>query len=172
MKASRISLNRHSTANHKGTANGSGAEGGDRAGMRVMAARLVRAVDTLGRLSRTADARPAGARSAWPDMIRESRFAIEATRSVSRARPSPGAIDDLDRLALLLWRLPPRQRQLLWARACGVRWADLRHRHRRSRTTLNRDHQRALAALVAVESTGGSTGESTGGSTGPEQKSA
>jgi len=151
-------------SDRKVMANGSGVEGGDRASMRVMATRLVRAVDTLGRLPRTADARPAGARSAWPEMIRGSRFAIEATRSVARARPSPGAIDDLDRLAMLLWRLPPRQRQLLWARACGVRWADLCHRHRRSRTTLNRDHQRALAALVAAESTGESTE--------PEQKSA
>ena len=148
--------------------NDSGAEGGDRARMRVMAARLVRAVDTLGRLPRGADARPAGTRSAWPEMIRESRFAIEATRSISRARPSPGAIDDLDRLAMLLWELPSRQRQLLWASACGVRWAELCHRHRRSRTTLNRDHQRALAALVVAESTGELTGELTG----PEQKSA
>jgi hypothetical protein len=148
--------------------NDSGAEGGDRASMRVMAARLVRAVDTLGRLPRGADARPAGTRSAWPEMIRESRFAIEATRSISRARASPGAIDDLDRLAMLLWELPSRQRQLLWARACGVRWAELCHRHRRSRTTLNRDHQRALAALVVAESTGELTGELTG----PEQKSA
>jgi len=93
-------------------------------------------------------------------MIRDSRFAIAATRSVSRARPSPAAIDDLDRLAMLLWNLPPRHRELLLARACGVRWAELCHRHRRSRTTLNRDHRRALAALVTVELTG------------PDQKSA
>jgi hypothetical protein len=119
--------------------------------MRSMAARLVRAVDTLGRLPRTAGTRPAGTRSAWPEMIRESRFAIEATRCVTPARPSPSAIDDLDRLAMLLWQLPPHQRQLLWARACGVRWAELCHRRRRSRTTLNRDHRRALAALIAVE---------------------
>ena len=50
----------------------------------AMAARLARAVDTLSRLPATADARPAGTRSAWPEMIRESRFAIEATRRVSR----------------------------------------------------------------------------------------
>jgi len=93
-------------------------------------------------------------------MIRESRVAIAATRSVSGARPSPAAIDDLDRLAMLLWNLPPRHRELLLARACGVRWAELCHRHRRSRTTLNRDHRRALAALVIVELTG------------PDQKSA
>ncbi|MGB2122913.1 MAG: DUF6362 family protein, partial [Candidatus Puniceispirillaceae bacterium] len=88
---------------------------------------------------------------AWPEMVRESRFAIEATRRMTPARPAPAAIDDLDSLAMLLWQLPPHQRQLLWARACGVRWAELCRRHRRSRTTLNRDHRRALMALVTVE---------------------
>lgn len=128
--------------------------GYDGAVLQAMAARLARAVDTLSRLPATADARPASARSAWPEMIRESRFAIEVTRRVSRARPSLAAIDDLDRLAMLLWQVPSHQRQLLWARACGVRWAELCHRHRRSRTTLNRDYRRALTALVAVDIAG------------------
>lgn len=119
--------------------------------VRSMAFRLVRAVDTLGRLPRSADTRPAGLRSAWPEMIRGSRFAIEGTRRSAPARPEPSAIDDLDMLAMSMWRLSPRERQLLWARACGVRWAELCRRHRRSRATLNRDHRRALAALVLVE---------------------
>lgn len=152
MNSSRISSNQNGKANCNGTPDRDSADGGDTAKMRAMAVRLVRAVDTLGRLPRTADTRPAGTRSAWPEMIRESRVAIAATRSVSGARPSPAAIDDLDRLA--------RHRALLWARACGVRWAELCHRHRRSRTTLNRDHRRALAALVTEELTG------------PDQKSA
>ncbi|MEX0503486.1 DUF6362 family protein [Alphaproteobacteria bacterium LSUCC0719] len=118
---------------------------------RAMALRLVRAVDTLDRLPMKADTRPAGTRSAWPEMIRKSRFAIEATRRTMPARPTPTAIDDLDRLAMLMWQLPAYQRQLLWARACGVRWAELCHRYRRSRTTLNRDHRRALLALVLAE---------------------
>lgn len=124
---------------------------GEAAQARVMAMRLVRAVDTLGRLPRTADICPVGTRSARPEMVRESRFAIEATRRMTPARPALAAIDDLDSLAMLLWQLPPHQRQLLWARACGVRWAELCRRHRRSRTTLNRDHRRALMALVTVE---------------------
>ena len=119
-----------------------------------MASRLVRAVDTLGRLPRSADTHPAGLRSAWPEMIRVSRFVIEGTRRSAPGRPDPLAIDDLDLLAMLMWRLSPRERQLLWARACGVRWAELCRRHRRSRTTLNRDHQRALEALVLAERSG------------------
>ena len=123
----------------------------DTEALRQIATRLVRAVDTLGRLPRAADIRPAGTRSAWPEMIRASRFVVETTRHVPAARPSPAAIDDLDRLAMLMWRLAPHQRQLLWARACGARWAELCRRHRRSRTTLNRDHRRALAALLLAE---------------------
>ena len=52
---------------------------------------------------------------------------------------------------MLMWRVTPRQRQLLWARACGVRWAELCQRQRRSRTTLFRDHRMALAALARAE---------------------
>ena len=52
---------------------------------------------------------------------------------------------------MLMWRLTPRQRQLLWARAFGVRWAELCQRQRRSRTTLFRDHRMALMALARAE---------------------
>ena len=119
---------------------------------RHMAARLERAVDTLARLPRDSGTLPAGVRSAWPEMIRGSRFAVGQTRRESRACPAPEAIDDLDRVARLLWRVEPHQRRLLWARACGVRWAELCRRARRSRTTLTRDHRLALRALAAAES--------------------
>ena len=119
---------------------------------RHMAARLERAVDTLARLPRDSGTLPAGVLSAWPEMIRGSRSTVGQTRRESRACPSPEAIDDLDRVARLLWRVEPHQRRLLWARACGVRWAELCRRARRSRTTLTRDHRLALRALAAAES--------------------
>ncbi|MEC8146199.1 MAG: DUF6362 family protein [Pseudomonadota bacterium] len=119
--------------------------------LKSLAARLERAVDTLQRLPAAASSLPAGTRSAWPDMIRRSRFAIERTRRAGRAVPSAEAIDDLDRLAVLFWDLTPRQRQLLWARACRIRWAKLCRRQRRSRTTLARDHRLALIALAVAE---------------------
>ena len=118
---------------------------------RRMAARLERAVDTLARLPRDSGTLPAGVRSAWPEMIRGSRFAVSQTRRESRACPAPEAIDDLDRVARLLWRVEPHQRRLLWARVSGVRWAELCRRARRSRTTLTRDHRLALRALAAAE---------------------
>ena len=117
-----------------------------------MAAWLERAVDTLARLPRDSGTLPAGVRSAWPEMIRGSRFAVGQTRRGSCACLVPEAIDDLDRVARLLWRVEPHQRRLLWARACGVRWAELCRRARRSRTTLTRDHRLALRALAAAES--------------------
>lgn len=113
--------------------------------------RLERAAETVQRLPRDASTAPAGMRSAWPEMVRKSRFTIEVTRRGVLPRPSPDAIDDLDRLALLLWTLTPWQRQLLWARACRIRWAELCRRQRRSRTTLSRDHRKALMALALAE---------------------
>ena len=84
-------------------------------------------------------------------MIRDSRFAVSGTRRDLRACPTPAAIDDLDRVARLLWWVEPHQSRLLWARASGVRWAELCRRARRSRTTLTRDHRLALRALAAAE---------------------
>lgn len=116
-----------------------------------LALRLERAVDTVQRLPRDAGTGPAGLRRSWPEMIRKSRFTIEVTRRASRSLPSREAIDDLDRLAMLMWDVSPRQRQLLWARACRIRWAELCQRQRRSRTTLARDHRQALVALALAE---------------------
>ena len=61
----------------------------DTEALRHIATRLVRAVDTLGRLPRAADIRPAGIRSAWPEMIRASRFVVETTRNVPAYRSKP-----------------------------------------------------------------------------------
>ena len=125
--------------------------------VKQMANRLQTAAQTLQMLPRSSAGCPAGARSGWPEMLRHSRFAIEKTRRATPPRPSPQAIDDLDRLALLMWDLTARQRQLFWARACGVRWAELCVRHRRSRATMNRDYHKALSALVLAERLNGSS---------------
>jgi len=119
--------------------------------VRALEERLARAVATLRALPQDSGASPAGVRSAWPEMIRRTRFVVEGTRKSARARPTPEAINDLDLIARLMWRLTPRQCQLLWARACGVRWAELCARQRRSRTTMFRDHRMALMALARAE---------------------
>ena len=111
---------------------------------------MAAAAVTLQRLPRVAGDGPAGARSAWPDMVRATRFAIFETLRATRPRPSPSEIDAMEQMIALLWEINGYQRQLVWARACGVRWVVLQDRYRRSRTTLNRDYRAALAVLAGA----------------------
>ena len=90
----------------------------DREALQLLATRLKCAVDTLRHLPAGTATQPAGTRSAWPEMICKSRFTVERNSQESFPLLSAEAIDDLDRLAMLLWKLTPRHRQLLWARAC------------------------------------------------------
>jgi len=60
----------------------------DRALLQLLAALLECAVDTLQHLPAGTATQPAGTRSAWPEMIRKSRFTVERTRQESRALPS------------------------------------------------------------------------------------
>lgn len=112
---------------------------------------LEAAADTLHRLPRKGDEKPAGLRSAWPEMLRASHMAAVGTRRSGIARPSPAEITNMEEMIALLWSVTARQRQLLWARACRVRWAALQTRYRRSRTTLNRDYRAALLAMVLAD---------------------
>ena len=112
---------------------------------------LEAAADTLHRLPRMGDEKPAGLRSAWPEMLRASHMAVCGTRRSGIARPSPAEITNMEEMIALLWSVTARQRQLLWARACRVRWAALQTRYRRSRTTLNRDYWAALLAMVLAD---------------------
>ena len=61
----------------------------DREVLQLLAARLERAVDTLQRLPAGTATQPAGTRSAWPEMIRKSRFIVERTRQESRVPHRP-----------------------------------------------------------------------------------
>ena len=48
-----------------------------------------------------------------------------------------------------LYTLSPAARKLLWARACGLPWAQLQLRLGGSRTHLNRRYRLALTSLTA-----------------------
>ena len=74
----------------------------DTEALQLLTARFERAVDMLQHLPAGTATQPAGTRSAWPEMIRKSQFTVERTRQESSALPSAEAIDDLDRLAMLL----------------------------------------------------------------------
>ena len=112
---------------------------------------LEAAADTLHRLPRKGDEKPAGLRSAWPEMLRASHMAAGGTRRSGIAHPSPAEITNMEEMIALLWSVTARQRQLLWARACRVRWAALQTRYWRSRTTLNRDYRAALLTMVLAD---------------------
>ena len=123
----------------------------DAADLRRLAAALAAAADVVRRLPRGAGGGPAGVRSAWPEMIRATRFSVPETRVTTSCRPGPADIATMERMIALLWDVNGRQRQFLWARACVVRWAILQDRFRRSRITLNRDYRGALIALAQAE---------------------
>jgi len=113
----------------------------------LMAARLVIAARTLRALPFDSQTIPAKTRSAWPEFIQKSLFLDYKNKMRDRFTPNPAAIDDLNRLLDLFWHLTPVQRQLVWARACNISWAKLVSRFGRSRTSLHRDHNLALAVL-------------------------
>lgn len=111
--------------------------------------RLEAAARTLSRLPRSHMDRPGRSQSGWPDMQRTARLLVSCTRTPSPARPSPQAIDDMYCILEALYTLSPAARKLLWARACGLPWAQLQLRFGGSRTHLNRRYRLALAALSA-----------------------
>lgn len=113
--------------------------------------RVKRAAITLRCLPVDARLKPLGLRSAWPEMKREMAVIYGDTRSAEGPRPTPEAIDDMDRLLDGLAALPAAPRRLLWARANGVRWAQLCAMTRRSRTSLNRDLKAALRRLARFD---------------------
>jgi len=94
---------------------------------------------------------PAGVRSVWPDMNRQMSVIHGGTRKNTASRPSASAIDRMDCVLETLSLLTLDHRRLVWARANRVRWAVLAQMTGRSRTSLNRDFQRALAAFAAGE---------------------
>jgi hypothetical protein len=106
--------------------------------------RVKRAAITLRCLPVDSRLKPLGLRSAWPEMKREMAVIYGDTRRAEGPRPAPEAIDDMDRLLDGLAALPAAPRRLLWARANGVRWAQLCAMTGRSRTSLNRDLKAAL----------------------------
>ncbi|ADE40492.1 DUF6362 family protein [Candidatus Puniceispirillum marinum] len=118
----------------------------------LLAKRMMAAAMTLRALPRDQLAIPNGIRSAWPDMIRESAILYSKTRRLSQVRPSPQAIDSMDVMLALLWHLDYEARQLVWARANNIPWRILVGRCGKSRSSLNRDYKKALAALETIQS--------------------
>ena len=110
--------------------------------------RLQNAAVTLARLPRSYLDRPGRPQSGWPEMQRTARLCVDGTRAPGRPVPSPRAIDDMNQVIDALYSLSPAARRLLWARACGLPWAQLQIRLGGSRTHLNRRYRLALTSLT------------------------
>lgn len=106
---------------------------------------LKEAAWTLQSLPADPRSRPGGLRSAWPEMSRKSAVIYGGTRRNSGPRPAPKAIDEMDHVLDQLARMVPGERQILWARANGIKWSRLVQFTGRSRSSLHRDLKRALS---------------------------
>ena len=105
---------------------------------------------TLQSLPADPQNRPAGLRSAWPEIFRKSAVIYGGTRRNMGPRPSPKAIDEMDEMLDVLARMTPCERRLIWARTNGLKWQRLEHFTGRSRTSLHRDFKIALEKFAVI----------------------
>lgn len=126
-----------------------------------VAERLEEAVDTLSRLPMP---RPAGYRSAMPDVLREfgDVFGIAIAEGGYRdmqIKPDPPDMDAVDRtIEVLHWlrQVPRRDARLLWARASKQNyWWKLAGRFRKCERTLKYRHKQALRDIADWLNSGG-----------------
>lgn len=118
--------------------------------------KLIReAVTTMHNLPPTGT-RPGGYGSTMPDIVRDisEAYGYDAI-VIGRVAPTAAQISRLDMVlaAMASPDLDPESRSILWARAAGVRWGLLERKHKKSRATLWRLYDRALAefALRMIE---------------------
>lgn len=86
----------------------------------------------------------------WPDVVRSffESYGRDQARA-SSSRPSPRAIDECDEaLAWLLKLEDQAARQLVWGRACGIKWRRLVERFGLSERTLRERHRQLILGLV------------------------
>lgn len=84
----------------------------------------------------------------WPETTAKDwlNYASETTRI--KLTPSPAQISDYETAINLLTKLPKIiDRQLVWARACGLSWARLGRQLGVDYRTVKRQHQDALVYL-------------------------
>ncbi len=86
----------------------------------------------------------------WPEVVRSSveLFHMEKYARNRLHKAAPDAITRMD--AVLTWLLPLEQdeRQIIWARACGVPWRKLEDMDGRSHTTLRKIQGQAFDKIL------------------------
>ena len=115
----------------------------------LVKARLREAAATLGRMRVERWDYPSQSMAWWPDAVRSAfdAYGYTPTREL-RAAPDPGAIDRMEEvLRWLLW-MEDGDRKLVWLRAEKKTWRELETADGRSRETLRKVHDKALAVIV------------------------
>lgn len=96
----------------------------------VAQARIDEAADTLRRLPRHG-LFPDGTRSFWPDVVRKRQEAYGYDQvQVRPAAPTGREIDRLDEVLAVILKLDHRHRVVVWGRAKGRPWRDIKRRLR------------------------------------------
>jgi hypothetical protein len=112
----------------------------------MVEAYLVEAADTLHRLP---EVHARGYISTWPNVALEAwQTHTSADGAIRRSSPRADAITRLDTVLLWLRWLEPRDRQIVWARACGTPWKVIAYRHSMDRTTAWRHRTSALRIIA------------------------
>lgn len=116
----------------------------------MVKARLVEAAATLKRMKVERWDYPSQRLAWWPDVVRRASEAYGYYEPDTLAgAPDPAAIDRMEEvLGWLLWLAEDGQQRLVWARAERLTWRQLETRDGRSRETLRKAHDKALAVIV------------------------
>lgn len=83
------------------------------------------------------------------EVVRSFWEAYGAERAqLSAVRPAGKEIDDADEALAWLLLLDARDRLLVWARACGVKWRHLERRMAMTERGLRKRHRQAVLSIV------------------------
>ena len=116
----------------------------------MVKARLREAAATLKRMHLERWDYPSQRTAWWPDVVRQvsDAYGYQDTH-MARSVPAPGAIDSMEEvLRWLLWVEDDGDRRLLWMRAEQITWRQLEDMDGRSRETLRKMYDKALAVIV------------------------
>ena len=115
----------------------------------MVKARLREAAATLKRMHLERWDYPSQRTAWWPDVVRPASdaYGYQDTH-MARSVPTPGDIDSMEEVIRWLLWLEDGDRKLVWLRAERVTWRQLEDADGRSRETLRKMYDKALAVIV------------------------
>lgn len=107
------------------------------------------AMETLKLLPMKMGDKPIPVTSSWGEFNQQNRMADLKLRKPLKRKPNPKEISVMNFWLDQLQRLPPQNRRIVMARACGYPWRRLEEIDGRSHTTLRKIEQAGLSILRA-----------------------